>query len=266
MMDACENTLRHGLSFERGMLDEGDLGGHVGTLLVDLALPMAGLFGFAMIACLAAPALLGSLGFRAKAFAPKPAKINPASGLKRMFGDAWTCRTVEIDCQGGAAGDDRLLSDIIEYRLGGWTGGHVAQRRRIADRLEHHFGDRGDDRPARFLIALVDVPVQAMRRTKKLRMTKQEVKDENKQSEGSPEVKMAQRQQRQQVLSRSARQAVKEATVILTNPTHFAVALQLTGRVRTTRRPSSARAAMKWPTRSASWPPKTRCRCCLIRS
>src|SRR3546814_6034727 len=59
-----------------------------------------------------------------------------------------------------------------------------------------------------------------------LMMTKQEVKDEMRQSDGAPELKQQQRQRAHEILSGSARKAVSEATVILTNPTHFSVALR----------------------------------------
>src|SRR3546814_5851555 len=73
-------------------------------------------------------------------------------------------------------------------------------------------------------IALIDVPAQIMQRGTRLRMSKQEVKDEHKQTEGSPELKAAVRRRQHEVLRASARAAVAEATVVLTNPTHFAVA------------------------------------------
>src|SRR3546814_9518121 len=71
------------------------------------------------------------------------------------------------------------------------------------------------------VIALIDVPAQWFQRNKKLMMTKQEVKDEMRQSDGAPELKQQQRQRAHEILSGSARKAVSEATVILTNPTHF---------------------------------------------
>lgn len=76
------------------------------------------------------------------------------------------------------------------------------------------------------LIALVDVPWQLYSHHKQLRMTKQEVKDEMKQSDGSPEMKAKVRQMQQEVSRRRMMQAVPEADVIITNPTHFAVALK----------------------------------------
>jgi flagellar biosynthesis protein FlhB len=76
------------------------------------------------------------------------------------------------------------------------------------------------------VIAGIDVPIQWVQRRARLRMTKQEVKEEHRQSEGSPELKQAVRQRQHQILSNSVRKGVSEASVILTNPTHFAVALR----------------------------------------
>ena len=76
------------------------------------------------------------------------------------------------------------------------------------------------------LIAGIDVPAQFLQRRKRLMMTDQEMKDEMRQSEGSPEMKQARRARQHEILSNSARKAVTEATVILTNPTHFAIALR----------------------------------------
>ena len=76
------------------------------------------------------------------------------------------------------------------------------------------------------VIALIDVPVQWFQRNKRLMMSKQEIKEEMRQSDGAPELKQAQRQRAHEILSGSARKAVSDATVVLTNPTHFSVALR----------------------------------------
>ena len=75
-------------------------------------------------------------------------------------------------------------------------------------------------------IAAVDLPLQLIRRLGTLRMSKQEVKDEHKESEGSPEAKQAQRQRQREMAKKGLRKGVAEAHVVLTNPTHFAVALR----------------------------------------
>ena len=73
------------------------------------------------------------------------------------------------------------------------------------------------------IIAAIDYPIQALQRNKRLKMSFQELKDENKQTEGSPEVK-AQRRQRQRDLARgSVGKAMKDAQFVIVNPMHFSV-------------------------------------------
>lgn len=76
------------------------------------------------------------------------------------------------------------------------------------------------------LIALIDVPFQKWNHTRQLRMTKQELKDENKETEGSPEVKGRIRRMQIQLSQQRMMQDVPKADVIITNPTHYAVALR----------------------------------------
>ena len=76
------------------------------------------------------------------------------------------------------------------------------------------------------MIALVDVPIQWFQRNKKLRMTKHQMKEELRQSDGAPELKQAIRARQQEVMMSSARKGMTDANVVLTNPTHFAVALR----------------------------------------
>src|SRR3546814_3561128 len=76
------------------------------------------------------------------------------------------------------------------------------------------------------VVAGVDVPLQIIQLMQKLRMSRKEVKDELKQTEGSPEVKMALRRKQREATRNNVRAGVQQAHVILTNPTHFAVALR----------------------------------------
>ena len=76
------------------------------------------------------------------------------------------------------------------------------------------------------LIAVVDVPVQLWESHKKLLMTKQEVRDEHKDQEGRPEVKQRIRQLQREMSQRRMMAAIPEADVVITNPTHYAVALK----------------------------------------
>lgn len=76
------------------------------------------------------------------------------------------------------------------------------------------------------LIAMVDFFYQRYEFNKNLRMTKQEVKEEHKQTEGDPHLKSKQKEQQRRISSRRMMQEVSQATVVITNPTHFAVALK----------------------------------------
>ncbi|MBT8099339.1 MAG: flagellar biosynthesis protein FlhB [Gammaproteobacteria bacterium] len=76
------------------------------------------------------------------------------------------------------------------------------------------------------LIAAVDVPFQLWQYNKKLRMTRQQVRDEMKETEGRPEVKSRIRSLQQQIATRRMMEDVPTADVVITNPTHFAVALK----------------------------------------
>lgn len=76
-----------------------------------------------------------------------------------------------------------------------------------------------------FFVGLLDFVYQRMHWEKQIKMKKQEVKDEHKQNEGNPEVKSRQRQMAMQMLKNDIRNRVPEATVIITNPTHYSVAI-----------------------------------------
>ncbi|CAD7336980.1 flagellar biosynthesis protein FlhB [Sphingomonadales bacterium 56] len=195
------------------------------SLLTGIALPVGGILLATTLAAIAGPAILGSLGFRPGAFAPKASKLNPAAGLKRIF---------------GMQGLIELMKSIAKVALLGSIGVWL-----IWDRLTAIIGLGSSGlAPAMselgnmfimtclvmagglFLIAGIDVPAQIMQRSKRLGMSKQDIKDEHKESEGSPELKGHIRRRQFEVLSGSTRQAVAEASVIITNPTHFAVALR----------------------------------------
>ena len=75
------------------------------------------------------------------------------------------------------------------------------------------------------LIAAIDVPFQAFEFNKRMRMTKQEVKDEYKDIEGRPEVKAQIRRKQREMAEQRMMEQVKEADVVITNPEHFSVAL-----------------------------------------
>lgn len=221
----CSRLLTIGLSFDNRdvtVFDPATLTTRlVGTTLIPLAL----LFGVTMIAAVGAPAMLGSLGFRSGAIAFKGDRLNPISGFGRIFG---LNGLVEL----GKALAKAAVLGLLGYWLVSHDMRHImglgAQDMREAASTLGHMMVRAVLWLALglALIAGIDVPVQIIRRNGRLRMTRQEIKEEMRQTEGAPELKQAIRQKQQSLLTGSARKAVTEANVILTNPTHFAVALR----------------------------------------
>ncbi|MGL3820361.1 EscU/YscU/HrcU family type III secretion system export apparatus switch protein [Sphingopyxis sp. R3-92] len=192
---------------------------------VEILLPLGSLFALALGAAIAGPALLGSFGWRGKALAFKGNRLNPLTGLKRMFG---TQGLAEL----GKAIAKVLLLGLIGYWLVARSLPAIMSM--AASDLTSAIGLAGQALGHAMLtlsgglvvIALIDVPVQWFQRNKRLMMSKQEIKEEMRQSDGAPELKQAQRQRAHEMMSGSARKAVSDATVILTNPAHFSVALR----------------------------------------
>ncbi len=225
MIGLLKEMLAEGLSFGTADLKNFDPGSAALRLVGMILLPLGGLFGLTLVAAIGTPALLGSLGFRSEAMAFKAEKLNPLSGLKRIFGIQGLIELLKS-----------LAKVILLGAIGIWM--IIDQAPSLFGLTAQDIGEALDAVGRKFtlavllmamalaVIALFDVPAQFLQRIGRLRMSKQEVKDEHKQTEGSPEMKGALRRRQHEVLRGSARAAVTEATVILTNPTHFAVALR----------------------------------------
>jgi len=225
LVGSLENVLIDGLTFDAEAVRGFDPATTFLRLLGLVAVPLVALFGLTLFAAIGAPALLGSLGFRTSALGFKASKMNPLSGLKRMFGAQGLIElfksVAKVLVLGGIA--VWLLLDQARALVGLSAQDIVPALASVGETfvlavLLMSFALAG--------IALIDVPAQFVQRQGRLRMSKQEVKDEHKQTEGSPELKAAIRRKQYEVFRASARGAVAEATVVLTNPTHFAVALR----------------------------------------
>ena len=225
MLGAMGQMLAEGLRFDAADIRIFDPGSAALRLVAVILLPLGILFALTLAAAIGTPALLGSLGFRAKAFAFKGDKLNPLSGLKRIFG-----------LQGVIELGKSIAKVLLLGAVGIWL--LIDQSRLLMGLTAQEIGPALASLGETFVFAViimamamaviagVDVPAQIFQRSGRLRMSKQEVKDEHKQTEGSPELKAAVRRRQHEVLRGSARAAVQEATVVLTNPTHFAVALR----------------------------------------
>lgn len=225
IVEALSGMLTEGLRFRREDIMDFAPATRGASLLSQIWLPMGGILLATLVAAIVGPAVLGSLGFRANAFAPKPEKLNPAAGLKRMFGMQGLIELLKglakVALMGGI-GVWAIWSHQEEI-IGMGKSGLVPAMATVGDLfLLVCLSMAG----GLLLIAGIDVPVQMVQRGKRLAMSKQEIKDENKESEGSPELKGQIRRKQYEVMNGSTRKAVADASVILTNPTHFAVALR----------------------------------------
>lgn len=224
-MDAIREMLKQGLQIQPGDISGFSPQKRAWHLLLMMLTPMASILGATLFAAVAAPALLGSLGFRTSALGFKPSKLNPASGIKKIFG-----------IQGVVELMKALAKILVLGSIGGWLVWQRIEAIRqmgkmgivpAIDEIGHLFILLILALAASlFLVAGFDVPMQMFQRAKRLAMSKQDIKDEHKEQEGSPEAKGAIRRKALEAASRSVRKAMPEATVVLTNPTHFAVALR----------------------------------------
>ena len=176
------------------------------------------------VVAIAASGVTGGFHFSSKAFAPKFSKLSPISGFKRMFG---THALVELL---KAIGKFSVVSLVLWWLV----DRYMSELMRLANMgLEPALGATGHmiARSALWLtlslvlIALIDAPYQRWSYFKKLRMTKQEIKDEMKDAEGRPEVKQQIRRRQREMANARMMAKVKDADVVITNPEHFAVAL-----------------------------------------
>ena len=187
-------------------------------------LPLLALTG---VAALLAPMALGGWLISQKTFELKFDRLNPISGLGRIFSiqgpiqlGMSIAKTLVVGGIGGIAiwrSKDELLG-LATQPLGA----------ALPDALHLVAVCCGTTVAGMLVVAALDVPYQLWQYNKKLRMTKEEVKREHRENEGDPHVKGRIRQQQRAIARRRMMAAVPKADVVVTNPTHFAVALQYT--------------------------------------
>lgn len=216
-------------SFTREVaFDQSQLSIHLLAAIKNAAYAIMPWMLLVLAAAFAGPLGVGGWNFSAKAFAPKFSKINPLSGIKRMFS---TNSVVELVKSWGKV----LIVGLVAYL----TLSHYFDsamylqyqplKPAISQALDIILWSVLFLCASTVIIAIADVPWQIYSNTKKLRMTKQEVKDEYKDTEGKPEVKSKIKQMQREMAQRRMMDDVAEADVVITNPTHYSVALKYDG-------------------------------------
>lgn len=205
-----------------------ELFGHFGDLMLRLLLVTAPLVLVCLLASFASPLLMGTLRWTSKSLMPNFQRLSPAAGLKRLYGPEAVAEFIKsllrVAFVGTAAGIvmwsgivplQRLLHQPLEVAMVGGLG--FTLKLLLATAV------------AMILLAAIDAPYQRWNWMRKLKMTRDELRREMKESEGSPEVKGRIRQLQQQMANRQMMEAVPTADVVVVNPTHYAVALKYDG-------------------------------------
>jgi flagellar biosynthetic protein FlhB len=226
MIETLSRIMQSNFSVERSLLFEpGLLYNHLKEELVAMITTLLPFFILLVLTAILSSALLGGFNFSSEALAPKLNKMNPIKGIKKIFG---TNGLVE------------LVKSVLKLLLLGTIAVFFLWQAR-----NELYGLSEEEFPAALIhameliawqflmvslgmiiVAAIDVPYQLWSNKKQLKMTKQEVKDESKSSDGNPEIKGRIRQVQREMAMQRMMSDVPKADVIITNPTHYAVALQ----------------------------------------
>jgi len=225
MAQQVASVFRRGMVFDQGLTREPQ------WMLVrlfdsstDALLLLAPLFVALLVAALLSPFFLGSWNFSPKALQPDLSRLDPLQGLSRLFSWSGLVELVKAIAKallvGGVAVGvlwseraDLLAMFAQSSQTGLVSAGHLLSFSFLAIVA------------AMLLIVAVDVPFQLWQYHDKLKMSRQEVKQESKELEGNPEIKGRVRQLQREAARKRMMAAVPAADVIVTNPTHYAVAL-----------------------------------------
>lgn len=226
MAEALANIMRANFSFEReAIFDPNMMGINLIAAFRDGLLSLGPLFLVLLIASIAGPVGLGGWLLSAKAMAPKFNRMNPLSGLKRMF----SVKAL-VELAKALAKVLIILSVAVLFLIAREREMLSLANQGLRPALQHSLDLAMWAAillaSVTILITLVDVPFQMWDHARKLKMSRQDIKDEMKDSEGKPEVKGRIRQLQREMAQNRMMAAVPEADVIITNPTHFSVALK----------------------------------------
>lgn len=231
LMGSALNTsmlklLHDGLSVPRDLAFKPELLlPHLFDLASAVLLAFAPLLLLLMLVALFSPMLLDGWVFSTKALQPNFSRMNPFSGIARMFSSHGLIELVKA-----------LAKALLIGGIAAWV---IWKNREVYLLLSTEAPSIAIPHLATLmwacflavmgglaLIAMIDVPFQLYEHHKKLKMTKEEVRQEAKESEGNPEVKGRIRSMQREMARRRMMAAIPTADVVVTNPTHFSVALK----------------------------------------
>ncbi|MFN4134830.1 MAG: flagellar biosynthesis protein FlhB [Novosphingobium sp.] len=224
LFDAMQDTLRASFTIDRTAIEDFTPGRLMTGILLAVLPPVLLLGTLVLASSVFSQIGLSDGRWNAGNLAPKASRINPLSGLKRMFGpQGWIelgkglAKLVLLGAIAWAWASGRI-DTLIGLGRGNVHGQLVAAWDAVTSLAFALAAGLA-------LIALIDFPIQWVRRFVRLKMTLQEIRDEHKDAEGSPEKKAAIRQKQRQLAMGAMQGAMQKAQFVITNPTHFSVAL-----------------------------------------
>lgn len=226
LAESITHFFSRSLSFDAATaFDQNAMMEQFAIAIIDSLIILSPFFVLMVIASLAGPLVMGGANFSWSAISFKLEKINPLTGLKRIF---------------SVQGLMELLKAILKVLI--ISGCAYLFKNIYMDDvlgLSFHPVDEAAARASTLLVwelvflsismilvAGFDVPFQLWNHTRQLKMTLQEVKDEAKETDGRPEVKSKIKQLQREISQRTMLADVQTADVIITNPTHFSVAIR----------------------------------------
>jgi len=226
MMQGLVAQFHHGLTLSRGdIFDPHQLIIHFRDAAEHALTVMAPFLAVMTVAAILSSIALGGISFSSEALTPKLDKLNPVTGIGRLF--SWRS-LLEM---GKSLAKFLLVGTVMVVYLRHKVGAFMSL---ASEPVYQGLAHTGSLIVWSFfiisfsllLLVLVDVPFQLWDHKRQLKMTKQEVKEEHKETEGSPEVKGRQRRIQREMAQRRMMEQVPQADVVVTNPTHYAVALR----------------------------------------
>lgn len=223
-----DRMLVSSFTFERDRaFDFNLLWEHITSSLTNIMIAFAPMGVFLVVVALASPLLIGGWVFSTKALQPKFNRMNPLSGLGNMVSSR---SAVEL----GKAIIKTILIGIIAWMVAQSQMNDVLGLG--MESVEDGSAHLGHILLVSFLaitsglvlIAAIDAPYQMWQYANKHKMTREQVRQESKESDGNPEIKAKIRAQQREMARRRMMSEVPNADIVITNPTHYAVALKYT--------------------------------------
>ncbi len=225
---SMSGIVRGGLHFEPGVARDSEVAlSQLSALFFDAALALAPFLLLVAIAAMASPLLLRGWLFSTKAVMPDFNRLNPLNGFKRMVSSQGLVELVKSLAKVG------MLGGVAAWLIWGNLDAIFSLSLETPDHAVAHMGDLVGRvflliAGAMIFIVVLDLPYQLWSYYDRLKMSKEQLRQEAKETEGDPHIKARVRAQQREMARRRMMAEVPTADVVVTNPTHFAVALKYT--------------------------------------